>query len=207
MIVTIFFLVFFKIRVHQLENVLHEGGSMVMVNHQSNLDPIVMGAFYPGYVSFLAKKALFKYPPLSWILYGLDCIPIDRKSTGIGGMKTTLRRLRDGYRVVMFPEGQRSRDGEMIPLMTGFCALFRRTKVPMVPVGMDGPFQAWPRGTSLPRPGHIHVVVGEAIYFKDVEHLTDEQLTEFLEKRIKECFDQARALRDQAETKLHSPVG
>lgn len=189
-----------------MENVLHEGGCMVMVNHQSNLDPMVMGASYPGYVSFLAKKALFRYPPLSWILYGLDGIPIDRKSTGIGGMKTTLRRLKDGYRVILFPEGQRSFDGEMVPLMSGFCALLRRTRVPMVPVGLDGTYQAWPRGTGLPRPGHIHVVIGPAIYFDEVKELNDDELTLLLSQRIKACFDEARSLRNQAALKLNSPI-
>ena len=199
LIVTIWFVLFYKIRVHNIEQSIQRGSAMIMANHQSNLDPIVIGALYPGYVSFLAKKALFKYPPLSWVLFGLDCIPIDRESTGIGGMKETLRRLKKGYRMVLFPEGQRSFDGEMVPLMSGFCALFKRTKVPIVPIGLDGPFQAWPRGTMIPRPGHIHAVVGKPIYYSDVEHLSDREMTEYVGERIRECFEQARLLREQKQ--------
>jgi len=200
LIVAIGSMVFYRTRVHRLENVLHEGPSLVLVNHQSNLDAMVMGAFYPGILSFMAKHTLFKYPPLSWILHGLDSIPVDRTSTGLGGMKTVLKRLKAGYRVMLFPEGQRSFDGELQPLMTGFCLLVRKTKVPIVPVCMDGPYQAWPRGTKLPKSGHIHVVVGKPIYFEEVEHMTDVEMAEFVFVRMKKCLDEARENRIQAMT-------
>ena len=205
-IVAIGSMVFYKTRVHGLENVLHKGPSLVLSNHQSNLDAMVMGAFYPGILSFMAKHTLFKYPPLSWILHGLDSIPVDRTSTGIGGMKVVLKRLKAGYRVLLFPEGQRCFDGELQPLMPGFCLLVRKTKVPIVPVGMDGPYQAWPRGTKFPKPGHIHVVVGKPIYFDEVQHMSDAEMAEFVFVRMKACFDEARELRTQAMSRLQSQV-
>ena len=206
LIVSIGSMVFYKTRVHRLENVLHEGPSLVLVNHQSNLDAMVMGAIYPGILSSMAKHTLFKYPPLSWILHGLDSIPVDRTSTGLGGMKTVLKRLKAGYRVMLFPEGQRSFDGELQPLMTGFCLLVRKSRVPMVPVCMDGPFQAWPRGTKFPKPGRIHVVVGEPIHFHEVEHMSDDEMAEFVFVRMKKCFDEARDLRIQAISNLQSQI-
>ncbi len=190
-------LVYYRIRVHELQNVPKSGGAMILSNHQSNLDPIVLGCFYPNRVSFLSKKTLLDHPPLSWLLTLLDCIPIDRTSTGIGGMKETLRRLKRGERVVLFPEGQRTFDGQMVPLMPGFCALWKRTRVPVVPIGLDGVFQAWPRGTIIPKPGHIEVVIGQMIPFSLVQHLSDEEMTRFVEEKIKTCFLEARKLRNR----------
>ena len=92
----------------------------------------------------------------------------------------------------MFPEGQRSWDGELLPLMSGFVALVKRIKIPVVPVGIEGPHHSWPRGAAFPKPGNIQVVVGEPIPFSELEGLDDEEMTLFLAARIKECFDEAR---------------
>ena len=95
----------------------------------------------------------------------LDCIPIDRDATGIGGMKITLKRLKKGESVVLFPEGERSWEGELLPLMTGFTALVKRVKVPIIPIGIHGTYEAWPRGAGKPKMHPVKVVVGEQFHF------------------------------------------
>jgi 1-acyl-sn-glycerol-3-phosphate acyltransferase len=146
-------------------------------------------------MNYLAKKSLFDRQPLRWLIQHLDAIPIDRSGMGIGGIKETMRRLKRGEYVLMFPEGQRTFDGEMNKLMPGFCALARRTRVPLVPIGFDGAFDAWPRGTLFPKPRRIWMVVGKPITSADYESLSDSELVELLEQRIRQCFDQARASR------------
>ena len=123
-----------------------KNGMIIISNHQSNLDPIVVGCIMPRRMNFLAKESLFDIFPLGWFLRQVDTIPIDREGMGVSGMKETLRRLKRNESILIFPEGTRSRDGEMVPLKPGFVALAKRVKLPMVPIGIDGTFTSWPPG-------------------------------------------------------------
>ncbi len=161
-------------------------------NHQSNLDPIVVGCAFPRRSNYLAKKTLFDIWWLAWFLKQVDTIPIDREGMGVAGMKETLRRLRRNESVLLFPEGSRTRDGELQPLMSGFVALAKRVDLPLLPVGMDGPFECWPPGANFPRMGFIHVVFGPPIQPRELKGLDDEQIIQLLQARINTCFEEAR---------------
>ncbi len=184
-------LVFFNVRVHNQHLLPMTGAALICSNHQSNLDPIVIGCVSPRRLNFLAKKDLFKFP-LGIILKLLDSIPIDREGMGIGGMKETLRRLKKQEPVLLFPEGQRSWDGELLPLMNGFVALVKRVPTTIVPVGLEGPHDAWPRGAAFPRPGQIQVVIGEPIGHAEITGLTDDEISQMLFDRINACLLEAR---------------
>jgi len=177
------------------EHFPREGGALVCANHQSNLDPPLVGMMSNRRMNYLAKKQLFEKQPLKWLIEHLDAIPIDREGLGIGGVKETIRRLKRGEMVLMFPEGQRSYDGEMTSLMPGFCALAKRTRVPMVPVGFDGAHDSWRRGTPLPRMAPIWMVVGEPIVPDQYDGKSNEELIELLDQRIRDCFSEARSRR------------
>ena len=188
----IYLLLFYRIRIHGLENYPDVDGALVCANHQSNLDALVMGVSCPRPANYLAKATLFEWAPLAWFVRFNDAIPIDRKGTGIGGMKETLRRLKRGESVVIYPEGARSLDGELQPLMKGFCSLARRTSASLVPVGIEGTFDALPPKSKLPRPGRIHIVFGPAILAEEYQDLNDDQMTELLRQQIANCFAEAR---------------
>ena len=183
-----------KVRVHGIENfpeVSSAGGpTLLCSNHQSNLDPMVMGVVCPYPVNYLAKKSLFKYLPLRWFLTWNDSIPIDR-AAGIAGIKITLKRLKRGESILIFPEGARSRTGELQPVKLGFCAIAKRARCPIVPVALDGAFAAWPPG-KWPRFGNVHVVVGETIDFSQYGQWSDEALAAEVEKQIAVLFTEAR---------------
>ncbi len=168
------------------------GGALICPNHLSYLDPIMMGSIVPRRANFLAKKALFENKILNAILRSIDSIPIDREATGIGGMKETLKRLKKGESVIMFPEGERSTGGELLPLMTGFTALVKRLKVPVYPVGIHGSYEAWPPG-GKPKPGRpIKLVVGHPILFSELDGKSQEEMAEIVGQRIAECYQEAR---------------
>ena len=175
------------------------GGGLVMSNHQSNLDPMLIGLCCERRLNYVARQTLLKFAPLRWLFSSLDAIPIDREGTGLAGLKETLRRLKRGELVLLFPEGTRTRDGEVQALKPGFCALARRAEVPLVPVAMDGAFDAWPRQRSFPRPATIHVQFGEPILPAQVKLLSDEQLVQEVEKRIRACHTRARSTRRRAD--------
>lgn len=188
----ILLLVLYRIRVHGLENYPPSDGALICANHQSNLDPLVMGVSCPRPVNYLAKQSLFLPGPMGWFLRWNDAIPIDRSGAGIGGMKETLRRLKRGESVVIFPEGSRSTDGELQPLKQGFCSLARRTSAILVPVAIEGTYDAMPPKCKAPRLGKIQLVFGPAIEADEYEDLDDDQLTELLQQRIADCFSLAR---------------
>lgn len=173
------------------------GGALVCSNHQSNLDPILVGVAFRRRMNYLARKTLFGFPPFGRFIAFLDAIPIDRDGIGIAGIKETLKRLRRGEMVMLFPEGTRTPDGEMQSLKPGFLALARRGRVPIVPVGIDGAFEAWPRNGRFPRPKPVQVCIGELIQLELVDSLSDDELVAEVARRIRESVAQARLSRSR----------
>jgi 1-acyl-sn-glycerol-3-phosphate acyltransferase len=187
--------VLFRLRWAGSENFPTEGGALICSNHQSFFDPVIVGLTCDRRMNYLARDTLFKNPILAPLIRYLDAIPIDREGGGLAGLKETLRRLKAGEQVLIFPEGTRTRDGEVAALKPGFCSVTRRSKVPLVPVGVDGAYQAWPRTAKLPRLGRIAVVVGEPISPERIAEMTDDEVVAELETRIKSCHSAARLLR------------
>jgi 1-acyl-sn-glycerol-3-phosphate acyltransferase len=192
------FVAVYGIRCHGRSNVPATGGGLVLSNHQSNLDPVIVGLASDRRLNYVARETLLRFAPLRWLLFSLDAIPIDREGTGLGGLKETLKRLRRGEMVLIFPEGTRTTNGDVRPLKPGFCAIARRAGVPLVPVAMDGSFDAWPRQRLLPGRSVIHVCFGEPIAPSEIELLTDDQLVQEVERRIRECHARARESRLRA---------
>jgi 1-acyl-sn-glycerol-3-phosphate acyltransferase len=184
-----------NIRTFGRELVPATGGGLVLSNHQSNLDPIIIGLSCERRLNYLARTTLFNSRAFRLLVAALDAIPIDREGTGLGGLKETLKRIKRGEYVLIFPEGTRTPDGEVHAIKPGFCAIARRGKVPLVPVALDGAFDAWPRQRKLPRRAVIHVHWGEPITPHQVEQLTDEQLVALVETRIRACHAAARSSR------------
>jgi len=182
----------FRLRCWGRDRVPASGGGLVCANHQSNLDPAFVGLSVGRRLNFLARKSLFSFAPFRWFINSLDAIPIDRDGMGLGGIRETLRRLKRGELVLIFPEGTRTRDGEVGSLKPGFIALARRAHVPLIPVGFDGPFDAWPRNRRLPRPAVVHVHIGEPITYDTIRTMTDDELLSELHSRIVACQKASR---------------
>jgi 1-acyl-sn-glycerol-3-phosphate acyltransferase len=179
---------FYRIRVHGLSNYPDSGGVLICCNHQSFLDPVVMGVSCPRPINYLARKTLFRFTPMKVFLELNDAIAIDRDSVGIAGIKASLKRLKRGETVLMFPEGTRCRDGQMQSFKPGFDVLARRSKSVLLPVALDGCFQAYPRNAKLPRLGRIQVVIGQPIPFEEYQHLSPDDTKRLMESKVAECF-------------------
>lgn len=198
--------VFFRIRCDGRGWVPATGGALICANHQSFLDPVLVGLACNRRLAYLARASLFGWAPFGRLLPWYDVIPIQNRGIGIGGIKDTLRRLKRGDMVLIFPEGTRCRDGEVAKLQPGFCALARRGRVPLVPVAVDGAFDAWPRSRRFPRRATIHLQFGQPITPERVQSLTDQQLIDELERRIRDRHAAARLGRQRAEGRsLPSP--
>ncbi len=171
------------------------GGGLICANHQSMFDPPLVGLTCSRRMNYLARDTLFRVPGLAQLIRFLDAIPIDREGGGLAGLKETLRRLKAGELVLIFPEGTRTHDGQLHPLKPGFISVARRSRVPLIPVGLDGAYQAWPRTAPFPRLGRVSVVIGEPIAAEQVAALSDEGLLNELSQRMQACHCKARELR------------
>ena len=189
---------FYGCRTHGREHLPAEGGALLASNHQSHLDPPLIGQAIPRRINYLARTTLFRFFLFRWLIQSLDAIPIDRDGSGLGGIKETLKRLRRGEQVLMFPEGTRTPDGEIQPLKPGFCAIARRSRSPIVPLAIDGSFDAWPRKQRFPGRSVIHICFGPPISIAQQQELSDDQLIRLVEDRISECLKTARTMRRRA---------
>ncbi|MFV2069240.1 MAG: lysophospholipid acyltransferase family protein [Pirellulales bacterium] len=184
-----------QVRCHGSRRLPKTGGALVLVNHQSHLDPMVMGAVCDRRMNYLARESLFRFPLFRWLFRSLDAIPIDREGSGLSGLKETLRRLKRGEVVVLFPEGTRSVDGEIGHLKPGFGALARRAGVPLLPAAIDGTFEAWPRNRLLPQPATVVVEFGEPISPREIAEKDDRELVALVETRLRAAHRRAQQRR------------
>ena len=184
----------FRVRVRGREHVPKTGGALVLSNHQSHLDPIMMGLASDRRMNYLARQTLFRFTPFRWFIQSFDAIPLDREGLGLSGLKETMARLKRGEMVQIFPEGTRTHDGEVGPFKPGFCALAKRVKVPLVVAAFDGGFDAFPRTSHVPRPARIHIEFGPTITPEEVAQFkSDEELVAEVRRRIVACFESVRA--------------
>lgn len=193
-----FFVVWFRYRVEGLEH-LPAGGALLLSNHQSHLDPLLIALSFKRPVSYLARHNLFEVPIVSWILRNTYVMPIRREGTGTESIRLSVDRLNQGYYVGMFPEGTRSLDGRVGELKPGFLAIVRRVAVPVVPVGIAGANLAFPKGAVFPRPRTIRVVIGEPISAESVAALSqrgrEQEFVQEVARRIQACVAAAERRR------------
>jgi 1-acyl-sn-glycerol-3-phosphate acyltransferase len=152
-------------------NVPRSGPVLLVSNHQSMFDPVLVGLASRRYLSFLARANLFEQPVVAPVIRSLNAIPIDR-NMGKDGIQAVIESLGHGRAVLMFPEGERTPTGEVQPLKPGVALLIKRVTCPIVPVGIAGCFAAWNRFMTWPRmsplflppgPSTIALAVGEPI--------------------------------------------
>ena len=179
------------------EHIPDEGPALVCSNHQSYLDPIAVGVAFSRRLNYLARSTLFRSRIFGGLIRYLDAIPIERDGMGLAGLKETMRRLRRGEMVLIFPEGTRSPDGSLQPVKPGFLVVARRCRVPLLPVGVDRAYQACPRDARWPRLTKVAVVIGRPIDPSELEDLSDEEAVALLEQRLAACWEEARRLRER----------
>jgi 1-acyl-sn-glycerol-3-phosphate acyltransferase len=146
----VFFTFACSIRVIGRRHMPKKGPVLVISNHQSMVDPVVMGMASRRYLSYLARSSLFNNRFFGAIIRTYGAVPIDR-DFGKEGLQKVLELLEAGKAVLIFPEGERTHNGELQPFKAGISLLIKRVKAPIVPLAIAGAFNAWPRGKKLPR--------------------------------------------------------
>lgn len=191
------FVFWLQYRARGTDQIPASGGGLILSNHQSFLDPLLIGLPLTRPVSFLARDTLFPVPVIGWILRHTYVMPLSRDTGGAAGLRETLRRLEDGFLVGIFPEGTRSPDGSLGPLKPGFAALVRRMNLPIYPVGIAGAHRALGRGSLFLKPYPVRVVFGQPIPAETIAALKqrgrEDELVETIRQHIAACQAEADA--------------
>ena len=162
-----FFTFGFSLRREGWANMPPRGPVLLLANHQSMFDPVLVGLSSRRYLSYLARKNLFEQPVVAPLIRSLNAIPIDREM-GKDGLQAVLDGLGRGQAVLMFPEGERTHTGEVQPLKPGASLLVKRANCPIVPVGIAGTFGAWSRHMKWPRPSPLFLPPGPGAIAKSI---------------------------------------
>jgi len=151
------------LKVHRKHHVPRTGGVLLVANHQSFLDPVLVAVRLDRPVSFLAKSELFENRYLKWLITNLHAFPVRQGKGDVRAIKETVERLQEGHVLNVYPEGHRTEDGELGVVQPGIALMIRKAGVPIVPVAIIGSFNSWPRSAKLPRAGHVRVLYGPPI--------------------------------------------
>jgi 1-acyl-sn-glycerol-3-phosphate acyltransferase len=151
---------FWKVRVFNRHREPTRGGAVYIANHQSFLDPMLMSFGLRRPMNYMARASLFRAPGFRQVIESLNAFPVQRGKADTGALKEAMRRTKRGGQVVVFAEGTRTRDGRLGPFLPGVALLAQRAADWVVPVLIDGAWEAWPRTQALPSPGNIVVQYG-----------------------------------------------
>jgi 1-acyl-sn-glycerol-3-phosphate acyltransferase len=154
----------FRLRVIGRENLVNQGPAIIAANHQSYLDPPLIGVACSSELHYLARNTLFNNAAANWILTHVNAIPVDRDRGDVGAVRAVLKLLKEGHRTLIFPEGTRTLTGQIQKARPGIGMIVAKTLVPVIPARIFGSFEAWPKNGKL-KPHPITVVIGTPIRF------------------------------------------
>jgi 1-acyl-sn-glycerol-3-phosphate acyltransferase len=142
-----------------LEHMRARTPCVFMANHQSNVDIWALVGILPTPTRFVAKQSLFRVPVMGWAMAAGGFVPIDRgnRSRAIRSLAVAAERIRAGRSVVLFPEGTRTRSGQLQPFKKGPFHLALQAGVPVIPVAIAGSYRVLPPGTLKISPGPVRV--------------------------------------------------
>lgn len=138
-----------------------QGGALIVCNHASFFDPPLVGIAFEEEIHYLARKSLMSNKLAAVIYDAWNSIPVDQEKPDMSGVKSVIRTLRAGRKVVIFPEGSRTSTGKLLPAEPGTGLIVAKAGVPVIPMRLFGTFEALPPGAAFPQPSRITLVVGE----------------------------------------------
>lgn len=162
---TLLLRLFLRLESHGREHVPGSGPALLVSNHSSFLDPVLVGVSTPRRLHFMAKAELFDVPVLNLVLRRLPVMPVRRDGADPSALRLALRVLEEGHAILVFPEGTRVNEGELLEGKAGVGMLAILSGAPVVPVYIEGAGRALPRGRFLPRPVKVRVRFGSPLRF------------------------------------------
>ncbi len=170
------------------ENIDTEKPCIYVANHSSHFDIPALYVVFPFFMYFIAKQELSKVPMFGWANTLVGTIWIDRKdrSKAMATMKLAGEQIKNGKNVISFPEGTRSKDGNIGLFKKGTFALAQSCAVDVVPIYMHGTRPLNPPGTIWMRPSKVKVVVGKRLSIEDYKDYKPEEFANEVCSIVKE---------------------
>jgi 1-acyl-sn-glycerol-3-phosphate acyltransferase len=189
----------FRIQFVGAEHVPSAGPVVLVPNHVSFMDPVLVNIPIHRPLHFMTLEPFFRKPGLGALIRWCRAFPVREDEADRQAVRTAIRILRAGEPLVIFPEGGRSRDGRLQPFRSGTFGIALHAEAPVVPITIAGAFEAWPAHRRLPRPGRItityHAPVDEKNLPPDADRRTrPELMSALVQARI------ASALPDQGSS-------
>jgi 1-acyl-sn-glycerol-3-phosphate acyltransferase len=177
-----------RLTVQGIENIKPGTIQIFAANHSSHFDIFVLSALLPVRFGWVAKNELFKIPFLGWHMKLQGYVSIDRKhrDKAIESLNYAAEQIRNGKRIAMFPEGTRTREGELQPFKKGLFHLCVRTGVPIVPIIINGTYKVLKPESLIIHPGDVCVNIGEELHTEGYTPDTIEDLMADLKERMEE---------------------
>ena len=157
--------VFFRMRVVHPERMIESGPLILAVNHSSFFDPPLAGICSRRAVYFLARKTLLQWPFFGPLFPDMNVIPVERDGNDMSALREVIKKIKEGNGVVLFPEGTRSKDGNIQPGRAGIGLVIAKTGAPVLPMRIFGAYDAFPKNSKRLHFSQITVVLGEPIFF------------------------------------------
>jgi len=154
---------------------------IVAPNHQSNADILGLLFILPLPFRWVIKRELLKIPLFGWALGATGAISLNRsdRSQAVRSLRAGTKRIDPGWSVLIYPEGTRSTDGELLPFKKGAFMMAVQTGMPILPVTSNGAQKVMPKKNVVFRPGHITITIGEPIATRG---LTEEDVPELMQR-------------------------
>ncbi len=162
-------------RVINPERLIEDGPALICSNHVSFFDPPLISICFQKEIHFLARHTLYSNPAARWIFPRLNVTPIDQDRASMAGLKTAIRILQKGHRLLIFPEGSRSPDGTLLPAAGGAGLVVAKARVPVVPIRLFGAYEALPYGAAKPKLTTVTAVIGHPLHFPESEFPTTKE--------------------------------
>ena len=157
------FLFWFRRRIEARSNLPKEGGVVIAINHQSFLDIPLVAMACRRHVCFVARKSLTQSRFMDFILAQCGSVLVKRGTSDRRALRDMVEHLRRGDALAVFPEGTRSTDGNVGTFAKGALHVARIAKVPILPVGIRGAYDALPRSRAFPFPKRVALRFGQAV--------------------------------------------
>ncbi len=160
--------IYLRLKVRGKGNVPPAGAAIVVANHASFLDPIVLGSACPRKIHFIVLRHMYDWWRLRWFYWGMETIPVRREEEA-RAIKLALGCLKRGQVVGIFPEGGRSPDGVLKDAKQGAALMAALSGAPVIPACIRGAFESLPIGGKFPAPAAVSVRFGEPLRFAPAE--------------------------------------
>lgn len=153
-------------KVSGLENLPNVGPAIIASNHASYLDFLLLSAVSPRQIQFMVGEVFYNNLLIQKSFESMGYIQVIRGAKGnVSALRKAVRKLKQGNIVAIYPEGKRSVNGELQRARSGVGFLAIETGIPVIPVFIEGTFQAWPRHSKFPTLHKCTIKIGEPLHF------------------------------------------